>query len=320
MVEINKLVKEFKVNDKRSLKDYFISNAFVKQALNIDSLEIGTGEKIGLVGLNGSGKSTLIKCMLGIISPTRGNVYLMNKNPVKKRRKVSKYYGAMFGQRTQLKWDLPAIETYKVLKAIYDIPESEYNKRLEILIEKLQIEELMYQPVRTLSLGQKARVEIGAVFLHNPKLLILDEPTIGLDFESRKMIVDFVNDWSNADNSVIITSHNILDIESICKRLIVIHEGRILYDGDVSSVLSEFSMSKNITVFFDREVDEADVLVNEKFTKASRRIEIHNVNETDVDKVVADVFKNNKHIIDVKVENISIEQVIALLVKRDSNV
>lgn len=319
MIEINGLKKEFKVNNRKKFKDYFIKSSTIKKALDIESLQINKNEKIGIVGLNGSGKSTLIKCILGIISPTHGSVTLFDNNPVKKRRKVSKFYGAMFGQRSQLKWDLPAIETYKVLKAIYDISDEDYDNRLSILIEKLGVGELIYQPVRTLSLGQKARVEIGAVFLHNPKLLILDEPTIGLDFESRKLIIEFINDWSSEENTIIMTSHNILDIENVCNRLIVIHEGRILYDGDVLNVISEFSSLKNIIVYFDREVSNNTVTVDHKVTLVANRMEMYNINEADLDEQIAKIFKDNKHIIDVKVENINVEQVINLLVKRDKN-
>lgn len=312
MIKIKNLIKEFKISSKNKFKDYFTKSATVKRVLDIDNLEIGEDERVGLVGLNGSGKSTLIKCILGIVSPTSGTVTLFENNPVKKRRKVSNFYGVMFGQRTQLKWDLPAIETYKVLKAIYDIPDDEYNDRLQLLFDNLQIKELVYQPVRTLSLGQKVRVEIGAVFLHNPKLLVLDEPTIGLDFESRKLIVDFINNWNSKGNTLIMTSHNILDIENVCKRLVVVHEGRILYDGNVEDVLSDFSKRKNILVFFDRKVSVAG-------DKLSNKLEINNVEEKDVEETIATLFKNNEHIIDVKVESISVEQVIALLVKSDSN-
>lgn len=320
MIKINNLRKEFKVNNKESFKDYFIKKPEIKQALNISNLEITEGERIGLVGLNGSGKSTLIKCILGIIAPTKGTVSLFDNNPVKKRRKVSKDYGAMFGQRSQLKWDLPAIETYKVLKSIYDISDKDYNDRLQMLFDDLHIEELVYKPVRSLSLGQKVRVEIGAVFLHNPKLLVLDEPTIGLDFESRKLIIDFIKNRSNKDNTLIMTSHNILDIDSVCNRLIVLHQGRVLYDGEVKSVLSEFSRLKNIIVYFDREVSTETIADGNAISTVSNRLEINNIHESDVEEKVASIFKEHKHIIDVKVENIGVEQVISLLVKRDNNV
>ena len=212
----------------------------VKAVDNI-SMSIDKGEMVGFVGPNGAGKSTTIKMMTGVLEPTSGSITIDNFVPYKQRMKYVRNIGVVFGQRTQLWWDLPVIESFKILKEIYEIDDSTYNANMGLFNELVGLDSLHNTPVRFLSLGQRMLCDIVAAFLHNPKIIFLDEPTIGLDVSVKNKIRGVIKEL-NARNktTILLTTHDISDLEILCKRIIIIDKGSIIFDGDIQKVNSLF--------------------------------------------------------------------------------
>ena len=197
------------------------------------NFEIKEGELVGYIGENGAGKSTTIKMLTGLLTPTSGKVTVNGIIPYKERIKNNKNIGAVFGQKTQLWWDLPVIESFRLIKKMYNMTESEYRKNLKKFTNLLELDELLEKQVKNLSLGQKMRCEIAATFLHNPKIVYLDEPTIGLDVFVKEKIRKFIKEINEENKTtVILTTHDLKDIEDVCDRIILLDKGQIIYDGE----------------------------------------------------------------------------------------
>lgn len=217
MIEVNNLVKEFKKpirgeGIKGMVKTLFSTKYELKTAVDHIDFNIQEGEIVGYIGSNGAGKSTTIKMMCGILTPTSGNVKIDGLEPYKKRKQVAQNIGVVFGQKTQLWWDIQLIESYKVLKEIYEISDEDYEERMKFLDEVLGLSEFLKQPVRTLSLGQRMRADLAASLLHNPKVLFLDEPTIGLDVLVKEKIRTAIKEMNRKYNTtVILTTHDMSD-------------------------------------------------------------------------------------------------------------
>lgn len=206
------------------------------------NLEIESGEMIGYIGANGAGKSTTVKMLTGILEPSSGKIEVKGLDPSKQRQKNAMNIGVVFGQKTQLWWDLPVKESFKLLKEIYEVSDEDYEKRIDEFDEVLQLSEFWDQPVRKLSLGQKMRCELAAAFLHHPKIVYLDEPTIGLDVAVKERIRDFIRKMNQEKNiTVMLTTHDIDDIEDLCDRIVVLDEGRKIYDGQLDDLVNRFS-------------------------------------------------------------------------------
>lgn len=237
IIEVKKLVKTYKIIEKKDgLLGYFknlIMPRFKEfKAVKEINFNIEEGELVGYIGENGVGKSTTIKMLTGLLTPTSGQVLVNGLIPSEKRIENNKNIGAVFGQKTQLWWDLPVIESFKLIKKMYKIPENEYKKNLKRFTEILELEDLLEKQVKNLSLGQKMRCEIAATFLHNPKIVYLDEPTIGLDVFVKENIRKFIKDINKEKNTtVILTTHDLKDIEDVCDRIILLDKGQIIYDG-----------------------------------------------------------------------------------------
>ncbi|WP_348638806.1 ABC transporter ATP-binding protein [Parachlamydia acanthamoebae] len=220
-----------------SVKDFFIREKIKKQALNNISFSIAEGEVIGLLGPNGAGKTTLLKILSGLIHPSSGTVSVLSKIPYQKDRNYLLQIGVVMGQKSQLLWDIPAIDTLNIISEIYQIRKEEFKKRLKQFIEMLSIHELLDTPVRHLSLGERMKFELIASLIHQPKVLFLDEPTIGLDLVSQRVIRDFLHRINQAfKTTIIITSHYMKDIEVLAQRVMVIKKGSICYDGSIQSL------------------------------------------------------------------------------------
>lgn len=218
-------------------KTLFSRKYEVKRAVNDVNMVVNDGEIIGYIGSNGAGKSTTIKMMCGILTPTSGHIYIDGLEPYKKRKQVVQNIGVVFGQKTQLWWDIPLIETFKVLKEIYQINDNDYKERMEFLCETFGIDKFLSQPVRTLSLGQRMRADLAASWLHNPKILFLDEPTIGLDVLVKEKIRNAIKAINlKYHTTVILTTHDMKDIENLCHRIVMIEEGSIIYDGSLTDI------------------------------------------------------------------------------------
>lgn len=238
IIEVKKLVKTYKTLEKEEGMIGYIKN-LVKpkykefKAVKGINFEIQEGELVGYIGENGAGKSTTIKMLTGLLTPTSGKVIVDGIVPNEKRIQNNQKIGAVFGQKTQLWWDLPVIESFRLIRKMYKIPENEYRKNLKKFSELLELEDLLEKQVKNLSLGQKMRCEIAATFLHNPKIVYLDEPTIGLDVFVKEKIRKFIKDINQEKNTtVILTTHDLNDIEDVCNRIILLDNGSIIYDGD----------------------------------------------------------------------------------------
>lgn len=237
IIEVSNLVKTYKVSQRKSgmigyIKDLF--NPKYKELKAVDGIDfkINEGELVGYIGENGAGKSTTIKMLTGLLTPTSGQVIVDGLIPSKNRIENNKKIGAIFGQKTQLWWDLPVIESFRLIKKMYEIPEEEYRKNLNNFTKLLDLQDLLDKQVKSLSLGQKMRCEIAATFLHNPKIVYLDEPTIGLDVLVKEKIRQFIKDINKENKTtVILTTHDVKDIDEVCNRIILIDKGKIIYDG-----------------------------------------------------------------------------------------
>lgn len=253
---ISKSYQVFKYNEEKNylkkLKQYFKPIIEEKIALKKISFEIEKGEIVGIIGKNGAGKSTLIKILSGIIYPTSGIIKIGGENPFQNRNKYIKNIGVVFNQKTQLWWDLPAIEAFKLFKDMYKIPNDIFEDNLKLFSKLLDLEKLIYKPVRQLSLGQRMRCEIAGAFLHNPKIVYLDEPTIGLDILAKEKIRDFIKKINQEQKvSIIITTHDMKDIEILCKRIIFLDNGKIILDDKFMNIISKYSKNKKIIIKLD---------------------------------------------------------------------
>ena len=249
--DISKTFKVAKRNSglKSALKSFIKREYSIVEAGKNVSFEIDEGEIVGYIGPNGAGKSTTIKMLSGILLPTAGSITVDGLNPFEDRKNYVSNIGVVFGQRSQLAWDIPAEDTFDLLKDIYKLDNEKYQNTKAELIKLLNIEEVIKKPVRSLSLGQRMRCEIAASLLHEPKILFLDEPTIGLDAASKKIVRDFILKINKERKvTVILTTHDMTDIETLAKRIILIGKGQILYDGSLNKLKSKYGSYKSITV------------------------------------------------------------------------
>ncbi|MBI4015886.1 MAG: ATP-binding cassette domain-containing protein [Candidatus Aenigmarchaeota archaeon] len=221
------------------------------QALKGFSLSVKEGEMMGVIGPNGAGKSTAIKIMTGILRSDSGSVRVLGKDPFEQRQDLAKDIGVVFGQRTQLWWDLPPRDTFDLLHAIYNIPDKTFSKNLEMFTEILDLGPLLGKPVRKLSLGERMRCEIAAALLHNPKLVFLDEPTIGLDLIAKENVRDFLIKINRENKTtIILTTHDMGDIEELCDRVAIVDIGKKVYDGKLEKIRKLFGKEKEVSVEF----------------------------------------------------------------------
>ncbi len=254
MIELKNVNKTFKVAKRNAgfseaVKALFHKDYTYIHALQNVSFMIGDGEMVGYIGPNGAGKSSTIKIMSGILTPDSGECIINGRTPWKERISHVKDIGVVFGQRSQLWWDVPVIDSFELIRDIYKVADAVYRKTLSQLIELLNISEIVKTPARQLSLGQRMRCEIAASLLHRPKILFLDEPTIGLDAVSKIAVRDFIKTINRENKTtVILTTHDMQDIEALTERILLIGKGRILLDGSLSELRTRNSTNKTLTV------------------------------------------------------------------------
>ncbi len=269
MIYAEHLRKEFKKTIKEpglkgSFKALFRPKKEIVVAADDVTFHVPKGEILGFIGPNGAGKSTVIKMLTGILTPTKGECRINGKIPQNNRKKYVKEIGVVFGQRTQLWWDLPLRETYSVLKEIYEVDDKSFKSRMAFLNEVLELEAFISSPVRTLSLGQRMRADIAASMLHNPKVLFLDEPTIGLDVVVKDNIRQAIMKINKEEQTtVILTTHDISDIELLCDRIVMIDKGKNVYDGSLKELKQNYGQMREL-VF---EAESSSGLTEEKFRK-----------------------------------------------------
>ena len=277
------------------------------------SFDIEEGEIVGYIGANGAGKSTTIKMMCGILHPTSGSISVDGMDFDKSRQKINREMGVVFGQKTQLWWDIPLIETFKILKSIYEVPDDVYEERFNYLCELLDMNEFLTQTVRSLSLGQRMRADFAAALIHCPKIVYLDEPTIGLDVLVKDKIRGAIKELNKKYGiTVILTTHDMKDIEELCSRIIIIDKGKILYDGSLSNIKYRFGNTK--TVFIPSNVELDTEAIAKSFPGATvedmedKKAIKFSLNDIDLDDMLLYLI-NTYHIKDFKIEDISIEDI-----------
>ncbi|WP_226672778.1 ATP-binding cassette domain-containing protein [Rossellomorea aquimaris] len=259
-IEVNHLRKEFKAFSSRSglkgaFRDLFTRNYKVVPAVNDISFNVKQGEMVGYIGENGAGKSTTIKMLTGILTPTGGELTVNGMNPHRDREKFVQTIGVVFGQRSQLWWDIAVQESFQLLKKVYKVPDQQYKEHMDHVIETLDIAPLLDKPVRKLSLGQRMRCELAAALVHNPPLLFLDEPTIGLDVLVKLKIRQFLKEINEKYNTtILLTTHDLSDIEALCERVVMLDEGKIIYDGELSRLKENWGDQKEVVFQFLDEV------------------------------------------------------------------
>lgn len=263
IIEIDDLVKEYKVLNRRegllgAARDLFSANYRIVKAVDHISFDIEVGEVVGYIGPNGAGKSTTIKMMTGVLQPTGGRILVNGNVPYKKRQVNAQNIGVIFGQRTQLWWDLPVIESFKLLKEIYRVDPAAFDRRMQLFNELVDLPALYDKPVRSLSLGQRMLCDIVAAFLHNPKIVFLDEPTIGLDIAIKDRIREVIRELNRTRNTtIILTTHDISDIEALCERTIIIDKGKVIFDGETEKVHELFGRYRTLKAQIQPTDDDA---------------------------------------------------------------
>lgn len=254
IIQIKNLTKTFKILNRHeglsgSIKDLFSRDYKYLSAVDGVSMSINPGEIVGYLGPNGAGKSTTIKMMTGILEPTSGEILVNGVVPYKNRQQNAQNIGVVFGQRSQLWWSLPVIESFKLLKEIYRIDTKTYNDNLELFNSIVDISKLYMKPVRQMSLGQRTLCDIVASFLHNPKIVFLDEPTIGLDVSMKSKIRDIIKQINSIrGTTIILTTHDIGDVEALCKRAVIIDKGKMVFDNDFEHLKSRFGKYRTLKI------------------------------------------------------------------------
>ncbi len=261
VIDINRVTKTYKIKQKEDSLKGVVKGFFKKRYRNIDavknlSLTIDKGEILGYLGVNGAGKSTTIKMLTGILVPTEGEVSVLGINPYKYRKEIAKKIGVVFGQRSQLIWDIPPIDTFDLFSRIYEIPRKQYKDTLNYIVDQMEIKNLLDIPVRKLSLGQRMCCEIVASLLHNPEILFLDEPTIGLDILNKEKIRDFIRKVNeDYKTTVLLTTHDLGDVEKLCSRILIIDKGSSVYNGSLENIKDELGSMNTLKIEFSYEIE-----------------------------------------------------------------
>ncbi len=257
LIEVNHLSKQYQIAKRQeglggALRSLFHREYITKMAVQDISFAVNRGEVVGYIGPNGAGKSTTIKMLTGILVPTSGEIRVNGVIPFKERQKNARQIGVVFGQRTQLWWDLPTIESFELLKQVFEVPDQRYRQNMATFSDILGLEEFLYTPVRQLSLGQRMRADIAASLLHDPVILFLDEPTIGLDVVAKERMRTFIQEINRERGvTVILTTHDMSDIEKLCQRMILIDNGRVMYDGELAKIKERFGKERVLIVDLD---------------------------------------------------------------------
>ncbi len=331
MIKVENLRKEFKktIKDsglKGSFKSLFRPKSEKIIAVNDISFDVPKGEILGFIGPNGAGKSTVIKMLTGILTPTSGSCTINGKNPTENRKSYVKEIGVVFGQRTQLWWDLPLRETYGVLKEIYEVPEDKFKERMAFLNEVLELDSFITSPVRTLSLGQRMRADIAASMLHNPKVLFLDEPTIGLDVVVKDNIRRAIEQINRQEQTtVILTTHDLADIELLSDRIVMIDKGSKVFDGTLSSLKDKYGQIREMVFETDSQNVSKTLNYKDRFGFATDDISVEqeesrvtvrfNSSVAQIQDVLGYTLQR-VNVSDISVKDADIEEIIRLLYKQ----
>lgn len=317
MIDVKNLNKDYKVKHKGAglsgaLKGLVTRNTEIVHAVKDLSFHIDEGEIVGFIGPNGAGKSTTIKMMSGILTPTSGSVLIGGEDITKHRKEVVRNIGVVFGQRTQLNWDLRLGETFELLKHIYRIKQTDYDKTLDVMNDILGIKELIDKPVRQMSLGQRVKGDLVASMLHSPKVLFLDEPTIGLDVSSKYSLRMFIKEINKVrKTTIVLTTHDLGDIQELCVRLIIINHGVMMEDGNLKEITDRIAPYKTLVVeYYDEEApahDKCEIIAHEGNVARYRFAK----SETTAAEIIADLSAK-KSLKDISIEEAGIDDIIKI--------
>jgi ABC-2 type transport system ATP-binding protein len=275
------------------------------------SFSIEEGELVGFLGANGAGKTTTLKMLSGLLNPSSGSATVLGYTPWLRKTEFKKSFALVMGHRTQLWWELPAQETFKLNKEIYEIPDSQYQQSMDELVTLLELEDCMSVPVKKLSLGQRMKAELAVSMLHRPKVLLLDEPTLGLDVVMQKKLRQFILEYNHRNQAtILLTSHNMDDVVELCRRVLIIDKGRILYDGTLSQVVDRYATHKIIRADFEGEhvpangLDRVGRVIEQSGTRAVLEVPRH-----DVSQRAAHLLSNFK-VADLTIEETPIQDIV----------
>lgn len=325
MIEVKNLCKTFTVHKKEpgfmgSLKSLISRDYIEKEALKDINLKVDSGEIIGLIGANGAGKTTLTKILSGIIHPTSGEVSVLGYNPWDRKNEYRRQMSLIMGQKAQLWWDLPALDSFLLLKEIYRIPDKQYNDSIEFLADALMIKDQLKVQVRKLSLGERMKVELMAALLHRPQVVFLDEPTIGLDLMAQKAVREFVKNYRKEFKPMmILTSHYMEDIEELCERIVIIQEGSFIYDGQLDHIKSKYATTKLIKAI-SSECDKFEHIKSTlpehlgKVSYENDQIMIHSPRNSVME--AASYLLNNIKILDLNIQEEEIGEIIEHIMRQ----
>lgn len=321
LIEVKNLVKSYKVTKKDkgikgALKNLVHKETKVVMAVNDISFNINKGEIVAYIGPNGAGKSTTVKMLSGILTPTSGDILIDGLSPQKDRKQVVKKLGVVFGQRSQLNWDLRLGETFELLKRIYQIDDKTFNDNIGVMNDILEINKIIDTPVRQLSLGQRMRGDLAAAMLHSPSILFLDEPTIGLDVEAKYSIRKFIKEINaTKGTTIILTTHDLGDIQELCSRLMIINNGTIIEDGSLKDLIDRIATYRHLIVDFYQEQNnivhpKAEIIKQE----GARIVFRFEKNEITASKLIEDI-SNQAQIKDISLDEAKIDDIIRLAYK-----
>ena len=317
-IEARSLTKEYRVYRKReglaaSIRGLFKREYKIAEAVRSVSFKIESGEMVAFLGPNGAGKTTTLKLLSGLIYPTGGEATVLGHVPWKRENEYRRRFSLVMGQKNQLWWDLPAQESFRLHKEIYRIEAGAFDRRIDELTSLLEVKDLVGQPVRELSLGERMRMELIAALLHSPDVLLLDEPTIGLDVVSQRRVQEFLKHYQKEQGiTVILTSHYMKDVEALCQRAIIINEGDIKHDGPLADIVDRFSSHKVIALQFSGASVPDDLSsFGEVFDAQPPRVKLR-VPRGEIPKILSQIL--NKYTVeDVSVQDRPLEEVIAEL-------
>lgn len=320
VIEVSHLKKYYQVHKKAeglsgSIKSFFSREYYDSKAVDDVSFEIEEGELVGFIGPNGAGKTTTLKCLSGLLYPTEGSVSVLGYRPFERKNEFLKKIALMMGQKNQLWWDLPAIESFNLNKVIYDVGDKQYKNILDELVELLDAKDILHIQVRKLSLGQRMKCELIASLIHSPKILFLDEPTIGLDVVMQQNLREFIRKYNEKYKAtIILTSHYMQDVQELCKRVIVINHGKILYDGDLSAIIKKIATHKLISAVFSKPVEKNKL---EIFGDLKKHEPLKCTIAVPIDKTnsIASKLLQEFPIIDINIEEENLSDIIASFFK-----